>query len=111
MVFGGSGWMVKSKNIDALAGVDAKGKIVVLYGAGFPNQNRLTPLPQGVTQADLSGAKGTDWADPVTNAMQKGAVGVILAASPQIQGAWGQLRNFLSRGTTYPEKLREESCK
>ena len=109
MVFGGSGWMVKSKNIDALAGVDAKGKIVVLYGAGFPNQNRLTPLPQGVTNADLSGAKGTDWADPVTNAIQKGAVGVILAASPQIQAGWGQLRNFLSRGTTYPEKLREEN--
>ena len=110
MVFGGNGWMVKSKNIDALADVDAKGKIVVFYGEGFPSQNRLTPLPQGVTQADLSGAKGTDWADPVTNAAQKGAVGVILAASPQIQGAWGQLKNILSRRITYPEKLREENA-
>ena len=107
MVFGGNGWMVKSKNIDALSGIDAKGKIVVLYSEGFPNQNRLTPLPASVTQADLSGAKGTDWADPVTNAAQKGAVGVILVASPQIQGAWGQIRGFLSRGNSYPEKLRE----
>ena len=110
MVFGGNGWMVKSKNIDALADVDAKGKIVVFYGEGFPSQNRLTPLPQGVTPADLSGAKGTDWADPVTNAAQKGAVGVILAASPQIQGAWRQLKNILSRRITYPEKLREENA-
>ncbi|MGI9056060.1 MAG: M28 family peptidase [Pyrinomonadaceae bacterium] len=110
MVFGGNGWMIKSKNIDTLAGVDAKGKIVVLYGEGFPSQNRLTPLPQGVNQADLSGTKGTDWADPITNAAQKGAVGVILVASPQIQGAWGQFKNLLSRGTTYPEKLREENA-
>jgi hypothetical protein len=107
MVFGGGGWMVKSKNIDALAGVDVKGKIVVLYGEGFPNPNRLTPLPQGVTQADLTGENGNDWADPLKNAAQKGAVGVILVASPQIQAAWGQLRNFLSRGAMYPEKLRE----
>ena len=58
MVFGGNGWMVKSKNIDSLAGVDAKGKIVVIYSEGFTNQNRLTPLPQGVTNADLSGTQG-----------------------------------------------------
>ena len=108
LVFGGNGWMVKSKNIDALQGVDAKGKVVVLYGQGFPNQNRLTALPQGVAQTDLSGTKGTDWADPLTNAAQKGAAGVILVASPQIQGAWGQIRGFLSRGGMYPEKLRED---
>ena len=110
MVFGGSGWMVKSKNIDALSGVDAKGKIVVIYSdKGFPNQGRLTPLPQGVTKEDLTGTKGTDWADPITNAAQKGAVGIILVASPQIQSAWGQIRQFLSRGNTQPEKLVEEN--
>lgn len=108
LVFGGSGWMIKSKNIDTLSGVDAKGKIVVLYSNGFPNPNRLTPLPQGVTNADLTGTNGTDWADPVTNAVQKGAIGVILVASPQTQGAWGQIRQFLSRGNAYPEKLRED---
>lgn len=109
LVFGGNGWMVKSKNIDALQGVDAKGKIIVLSASGFPNPRTLTPTPQGVTRADLEGAKGTDWADPVTNAAQKGAVGIILLASPQTQAAWGQIKNFLSRGSMYPEKLREDS--
>jgi hypothetical protein len=106
MVFGGSGWMIKSKNIDTLQGVDAKGKIVVLYSEGFPNQRTITPLPSGVTQADLTGTKGTDWADPVANAVAKGAAGVVLVASPQLQGSWSQIRGFFSRGSMYPEKLR-----
>ncbi|KAK0039155.1 M20/M25/M40 family metallo-hydrolase [Biomphalaria pfeifferi] len=107
MVFGGNGWMIKSKNIDALAGVDVKGKVVVLYTEGFPSQRNLTAMPNGMTQADLIGTRGTDWADPVTNAAQKGAVGIILVASPQLQGAWSQLSGFLGRGGMYPEKLRE----
>ncbi|MCD9188724.1 MAG: M28 family metallopeptidase [Pyrinomonadaceae bacterium] len=107
MVFGGSGWMIKSKNIDALAGVDVKGKVVVLYTDGFPSQRSLTALPNGMVQADLIGTRGTDWADPVTNATQKGAVGIILVASPQLQGAWAQLNGFLGRGGMYPEKLRQ----
>ncbi len=108
LVFGGSGWMVKAKNIDTLAGVDAKGKVVVLYSDGSRGRY-LTAPPSGVTQDDLKGVKGTDWADAVTNAASKGAVGVILVASPQLQGAWGQIRGFYSRGSTFPEKLREDS--
>ena len=110
MVYGGNGWMIKSKNYDALSGVDAKGKIVVVYSDGFPSQNRLTAFPSGVTQADLTGTRGTDWADAVTNAKSKGAVGMILVASPQIQGAWSQISGFFSRGTMYPEKLRETNA-
>ncbi|HQU86211.1 MAG TPA: M20/M25/M40 family metallo-hydrolase [Pyrinomonadaceae bacterium] len=106
MVFGGHGWMVKSKNVDELGGVDVKGKVVVLYNDGFPSQRNLTQLPAGVTQADLTGTKGTDWADPITNATQKGAVGILLVASPQLQGMWSQLNGFLGRGSMYPEKLR-----
>lgn len=107
IVFGGNGWMIKSKNIDALAGVDVKGKVVVLYTEGFPSQRSLTAPPNGVVQAELVGTRGTDWADPVTNATQKGAVGIILIASPQLQGAWSQIGGFLGRGGMYPEKLRE----
>lgn len=106
MVFGGHGWMVKSKNVDELGGVDVKGKVVVLYNDGFPSQRNLTQLPAGVTQSDLTGTKGTDWADPITNATQKGAVGILLVASPQLQGMWSQLNGFLGRGSMYPEKLR-----
>jgi hypothetical protein len=106
LVFGKDGWMVKAKNIDALGGTDVKGKIVVLSANGF-SQQYLIPLPAGVTQADLTGTRGSDWADPVTNAREKGAAGVILIAPPQLQAMWGQVRNFFSRGSMYPEKLRE----
>ena len=108
IVFGGNGWMVKSKNIDAFTGLDVKGKVVAVYGEGFPSQ-RLTPLPTGVVAADIAGTKGTDWADPVTHARDAGAAGIILIASPQLQSAWEQVNRFTSRGMTYPEKLRPAS--
>jgi hypothetical protein len=106
IVFARDGWFVKSKNIDALKGVDAKGKILLLYSEGF-NRNTLTPFPKGVLPSDLAGEQGKDWADPMTYARQKGAVGIILIASPQVQGNWEQAKNLLSRGRFYPEKLRQ----
>ncbi len=106
LVFGGDGWMVKAKNIDALANVDVKGKIVVFAGNGYSQQS-IIPPPAGVTQADLQGTRGTDWADTVKNAEIKGAAGVIIIAPPQLMGFWDQVKNFFSRGNTYPEKLRD----
>lgn len=107
LVFVRDGWMVKSKNIDAYKGVDVRDKFVVVYGKGFPRAARATDLPSGVTENDLKGTKGTDWADPLTYAKSSGAKGIILIASPETQGAWAQLRNFLGRGNSYPEKLRD----
>lgn len=107
LVFAKDGWMVKSKNIDAFAGMDVSGKIVVLYSTGFPDRQNVTAPPAGVARADLSGTKGTDWADPLTYARQKNAAGIILIASTALQAAWPQVRQFLSRGTTFPVKLRE----
>ena len=98
--------MIKAKNIDALGGVDVKGKIVVFAGNGF-SQQTIIPPPTGVTQADLKGTRGTDWADPMTNARLKGAAGVIVIAPQQMMAFWDQVKNFFSRGSTYPEKLRE----
>lgn len=106
MVFAGHGWMIKSKNIDAYRGVDVKDKIVVLSGEGFPTNN-LTRIPGGGTQADLIGNKGVDWADPITYAAANGAAGIILLASPELQSSWGRARQFFSRGTMYPTKLRD----
>ncbi len=106
LVFARDGWFVKSKNIDALEGVDAKGKILLLYSEGF-NRNTLTPFPKGVLPLDLAGEQGKEWADPMTYAKQKGAVGIILIASPQVQENWEQAKNLLSRGRFYPEKLRK----
>lgn len=108
LVFGKDGWMVKSKNIDALAGVDVKGKVVVLAGAGFSQQYIVAP-PAGVSPAELKQeGLGKDWADPITNARDKGAAAVIVIAPPQLLGFWDQVKNFFSRGNMAPDKLRSE---
>jgi Zn-dependent M28 family amino/carboxypeptidase len=99
LVFAGNGWLVKSKNIDAYSNVDVRGKIAVVQMQGAPNDPSLIVRPKGVTADDLKPeAKGTDWADPFTYAQQKGAAGVIMVASPELQSFWGQVRQFLSSG-------------
>lgn len=110
MVFAKDGWMVRSRAIDAFQGVDVKDKIVVIHGDGFPDPITLTSAPYGVTPADLSGVKGTDWADPLTYAKQKGAKGIIVAGSPQLQPLWGRVRQLYSRESMYPEKLLEAAA-
>lgn len=107
LVFARNGWLIRSKGIDAYEGVDVRGKVVVVFGEGFPGRNMITRLPQGVTNADLGGTRGTDWADPVTYANQSGASAIVVVASPQVAAAWGQMRNFFSRGGMYVEGLRE----
>ena len=109
LVFAKDGWMIKSKGIDALSGIDVKEKVVVVYSEGFPSRATLTRPPAGITRADLTGTKGVDWADPITYARTKGASAIMLVASPQMQGAWGQIRAQFSRGNTFPEKLREST--
>lgn len=106
VVFAKDGWMVKSKGIDAYAGVDVAGKVVVLSSAGFSPQTMI-PRPAGVTQDDLKGDAGVDWANPIEYAKRKGAVAVIVIAPPQLQSNWAQLRNFLGRGSLGVDKLRQ----
>lgn len=106
MVFGGDGWMLKSKNIDALANVDVKGKIVVFAGTSqnFTQRYIIAP-PSAITPDDLKGKRGEDWADPIKNAQDKGAAGIILIAPQQLLSVWGDIRSFFSRGSMMPEKL------
>lgn len=102
LVYGGNGWMHKAKGIDALAGVDVKGKIVVLY-ATTPNG-----LPAGMTFADLQGGKaGEDWASPPMYAAMKGAVGLIYVANQNNQQNWERFRQQRERGAMTVEKLRD----
>ena len=103
LVFGGNGWMAKAKGIDAFSGVDVKDKIVVVYKTGFNGRGFSPPAEVG----ELTGEKGVDYADPIAHAKMNGAKGVIIVADPQIQGFWPQLANFLGRGTSYVEGLRE----
>ncbi len=102
LVFGGNGWFVKSKNIDPLKDVDARGKTVVVYSDN---------LPRGMSFSDLaaSGKRGEDWADPQTYAKQKGAVGLIIVSTPTIQAGWENLRQFREQGRLSVEKLRDSS--
>ncbi|MGH9819181.1 MAG: M28 family peptidase, partial [Pyrinomonadaceae bacterium] len=109
LVFGKDGWMVKAKGIDSFQGVDVKGKIVVIYGANF-SQRTMTSPPAGVTRDDLKGVKGVDWADPVTHAVNAGAVGVIIIAPPSLQDRWEGIKGFFSRGNTFPTKFRDASA-
>jgi hypothetical protein len=106
VVFGKDGWLVKSKGIDAYAGVDVKGKIVVLSSPNF-SQQTMIPRPAGVTQDDLKGEVGVDWANPMAYAKAKGAAAVIVIAPPQLTAMWPQLRNFLGRGSLFVDKLRD----
>nr|MBA2379741.1 M20/M25/M40 family metallo-hydrolase [Blastocatellia bacterium] len=106
MVFAHHGWMHRAKNIDAYNGIDVRDKVVVLYDSGFPNQN-LSRRPEGLSDADITGTRGTDWADPITYATQKGAKGIIMVGSPQVEERWAQIRGFAPRGSTYVDGLRE----
>ena len=106
VIFGGHGWMIKSKGIDALANIDVKGKIVIFNSGTSRSRNMLVPPPDGITQADLKGTRGVDWQDAVSNAVGKGAAGVVVIASPEIQGMWDMVKQQFSRGSMYPEKLR-----
>lgn len=100
LVYVGDGWMVKSKNIDDYKGIDAAGKIVIVnYGNGFAP-------PRGLSRADLTGTPGTDWANPVTYARQKGAVGILYVIPPSLQEDWDQLRQRENLPRWSPEKFR-----
>jgi Peptidase family M28/PA domain len=106
LVYGGDGWLIKSKGVDALRDVDVRGKIVVLYSSGLPSRSFATTFPKGVTAADLTGTRGTDWLDPLTNAKQKGAVGVIIVASDAAQKDWERLSKVFGGARAFVEKFR-----
>src|SRR5215212_4335874 len=56
LVFAGTGWFIKSKQIDAYKGIDPAGRIAVIFGT--PNAP-----PRGVARADF-GKAGEDFMNP-----------------------------------------------
>jgi Peptidase family M28 len=100
LVFAGDGWMVKPSGREPLKGIDAKGKVVVVYSEGGP---------RGMTfqQLNAAGKQGVDWADPVSYARESGAVGVIYLASRSSITNWERTRRQRETGGGYAvEKLR-----
>ena len=98
LVFAGSGWFVKSKQIDAYQGIDPKGKIAVIFGS--PNS-----LPRGVARAAL-GKAGEESMNPSDYARTKGVVGLIYVADFQYLANWQRnRRQVMERGSTVVAKF------
>lgn len=100
LVYGSNGWLVKAKNIDALAGVDVKGKFVVLY-----SKNRsVALLPKGVTFQDLRDSGENGALGPENYAKQKGAAGIIIVVPDAGADTWSAQRYNYSRPRYAVEK-------
>src|SRR6266576_5969735 len=70
LVFAGNGWFVKSKNIDAYKGIDAKGKIAIIMA---PPDG----LPRGLTRTDLTGKRGEDYMTASEYAQKQGVAALV----------------------------------
>lgn len=101
LVFAGNGWFVKSKNMDAYKGIDAKGKVAVIFTS-------LSGLPRGVSSSDLSSGKpGEDWMDPGQYARKQGAVATVIVPDFQFMANWERNRQRLTeRPATVVEKFQ-----
>ncbi|HEV7842884.1 MAG TPA: M28 family peptidase, partial [Pyrinomonadaceae bacterium] len=99
LVYVGSGWVLKAKNMDAYQGVDVKDKIMIVAGAGFP---------RGVTRNDIStGVRGQDWSDPMTYGVAHGAKGIIYIPGFQNLALWNRSRQIVEeRGSVTVEKFQ-----
>ena len=109
VVYAGDGWMIKSKNLNPYQGIDVKGKYIAVYGEGVASGRTVVPLPAGVTNADLSGNRGTDWDDVTGYARRNGAAGVIVPPSKFLLANWGAVRQAFGRNSLYVEKLAQTS--
>ena len=103
LVFAGTGWFIKSKQIDAYKDIDPTGKIAVIVGT--PNQS-----PRGVSRAEL-GKAGEDFMNPSDYARKKGVVGLIYIPDFQYLANWQGIRQRLvERGSTVVAKFQTESA-
>jgi hypothetical protein len=107
VVFAGNGWLIKSKDLDPYRGIDVKGKIVAVYSEGAASGRNLVAPPAGVTQADLTGTRGTDWADATTYARSHGAAGVIVLPSKFLADNWSMLSQNFGRSRVTVEKFAQ----
>ena len=100
MVFAGSGWFVKSKNIDAYRGIDARGKIAIIFGppAG---------LPRGITRQDLQGTRGVDYMNAFEYAEKQGVAALVIVPDFQFIANWERNRmRMIERGNLVVEKFQ-----
>jgi Zn-dependent M28 family amino/carboxypeptidase len=104
LVFAGSGWFIKSKNIDAYKGMDAKGKIAVIVA---PPDG----LPRGITRTDLTGKRGEDYMTAGEYAQKQGVAALVFIPDFQYLANWDRNRSRLTeRGVTRVEKFQNSSA-
>ena len=102
LVFAGTGWFVKSKQIDAYKGVDPAGRIAVIFGT--PNVS-----PRGVARAEF-GKQGEDFMNPSDYARSKGVVGLIYVPDFQYLANWQRNRQrVMERGSTVVAKFQTQT--
>ncbi|MEP6820043.1 MAG: M20/M25/M40 family metallo-hydrolase [bacterium] len=100
LVFAGNGWFIKSKDIDAYKGIDAKGKIAVIFGP--PNG-----VPAGIRSSDLSGKRGEDWMNAAEYAQKQGVAGIVIIPDFQYLANWERNRSRVTeRGVTKVDKFQ-----
>jgi Zn-dependent M28 family amino/carboxypeptidase len=103
VVYGGNGWLVKSKNMDPYQGLDVKDKIVVIASGDG--------LPSGVSRADLKGRRGVDWDDPAGYAQKHGAKALLAIPDFQIVANWTRFRQrIMERAQAFVEKFRTDNA-
>src|SRR5437016_6672557 len=101
LVYVGRGWVVQSKNIDDYKGIDVKGKIMVVFGQGFP---------QGLTQADFRGAQPNTVFSPATYAQTHGAKAILTIFNPASGQSWDvQRQRAMQPGRAVVEKFQTQA--
>jgi Zn-dependent M28 family amino/carboxypeptidase len=100
MVFAGNGWFVRSKEADAYKGIDAKGKVAVVFGS--PNAT-----PPGIRNFDLTGKRGEDWMNASEYAQKQGVVAIVYVPDFQYLANWDRNRTRITeRGLTRVDKFQ-----
>jgi hypothetical protein len=87
LVYVGHGMVVKSKNINAYAGIDVKDKIVIAAEGTFTKD---------VQPPDLKGKVGVDYDTAASYAAAHGARGLLLVPSPTVLKNWETVQRGLS---------------
>lgn len=102
LVFANNGWFLKSKEMDAYKGIDAKGKIAVIFGSP-------TPFLRGIQRSEY-GKQGEDYMNPVDYARKVGVIGLIYVADYSYVAAWERNRQrSLDRGSIGVAKFQTQT--
>jgi len=102
MVYVKNGYIVNSLSINPYAGIDVKGKIMIVT-EGYP---------KGVTRGDFGQKLGEDYDTPSNYAKNNGAAGIILIPSAKTLQRWETEKNSVTmKGTLSVPALKKQDVK